>query len=240
MDFQKEISGYVGKLVRDIFGKGPQSVNTTIGYTFVTIYLRNFITPSERVLLEQDQVMTIWQLRDKLMENIIPELRAYIELMTGKKIIEIYYDWNLHNKSAMITCISDEPFTDKDVIDENYKGKESVNKEVVGISEQAQKIPEEIYSCQLNERTIVVIRNGILVRIEKELIRLGHGDLLKRVKRNLEKTYLHNTSQFENVLNSKVVDVFVDWDFDLDKSTILLFINPTVPKITKYSQVDNE
>ncbi|WP_456277249.1 Na-translocating system protein MpsC family protein [Bacillus sp. AK128] len=237
---QKEISGYIGKLFREIFGKGPQSVNTTIGYTFTTIYMRNFLSPSERVLLDQDQEMTILQLRDKLMESITPEVRAYIEIQTGKKIREVYYDWNLHNKSAMITCISDEPLTLLDNIDEEYKGKEAINQEISLISEQAQKVPEEIYSCQLNERTILIIRNGILVRIEKELIRLGHGDLLRRVKRNLEKTYLHNTNQFQAILKNKVVDVLVDWDFELDKSVIMLIMNPTEPRKYGYSQIDKE
>ncbi|WP_235848313.1 Na-translocating system protein MpsC family protein [Litchfieldia alkalitelluris] len=240
IDIQKEVSGYTGKMFRDIFGRGPQSVYTSFGYTFITIYLRNFLTPSEKVLLEQDQVMTIQQMRDKLMETIIPELKTYIEIITKNKIREVYYDWNLHNRSAMITCISSTPFTSKPTINEGYIGKEDVNREIMAISKRAEKLPEEIYSCELNERTIVIIRNGILVPIEKELVRLGHGDLLKRVKRNLEKSYLHNNSHFETVLNKQIIDSFVDWDFNLDKSVILLLLNPTEPKKHNMSQVDKE
>lgn len=240
LSLQKDISGYVGKMFRESFGKGPQSVYTSVGYTYITIYLRNFLTPSERVLLEQDQVMTIMQMRDKLMDTLIPELRAFIEITTSKKIQEVYYDWNLHNKSGMVTCISSELFTPKEVLVEEYIGKEKVDNEVIQISKQAQKIPEEIYSCEINERTLVIIRNGILVRIEKELIRLGHGDLLKRVKRNLEKGYLHNNSQLEATLNKQIIEMFVDWDFDLDKSVILFVLNPTDPKKHSYRQVDIE
>ncbi|PGT82266.1 Na-translocating system protein MpsC family protein [Bacillus sp. AFS040349] len=240
LSLQKDISGYVGKMFRESFGKGPQSVYTSVGYTFITIYLRNFLTPSERVLLEQDQIMTIMQMRDKLMDTLIPELRAFIEISTSKKIQEVYYDWNLHNKSGMVTCVSSEPFTPKEVLVEEYIGKEKVDNEVIQISKQAQKIPEEIYSCEINERTLVIIRNGILVRIEKELIRLGHGDLLKRVKRNLEKGYLHNNSQLEATLNKQIIEMFVDWDFDLDKSVILFVLNPTDPKKHSYRQVDIE
>lgn len=230
LDLQKEISGYTGRMFRDSFGKGPQSVYTSFGYTFLTIYLRNFLTPSEKVLLEKDQIMTIQQMRDKLMEMIEPELKAYIEIVTGKKVREVYYDWNLHNKSAMITCISEEPFTPKVEINEAYTGKNDVDQEIISISHQAQKAPEEIYSCQLNDRTIVIIRNGILVRIEKELIRLGHQDLLRRVKRSLEKSYLHNNGRFEEILGHRVIDSFVDWDFDLDQSVILLILNPKPPR----------
>ncbi|MCM3165090.1 DUF2294 domain-containing protein [Metabacillus litoralis] len=137
VSLQKDISGYVGKMFRESFGKGPQSVYTSVGYTYITIYLRNFLTPSERVLLEQDQVMTIMQMRDKLMDTLIPELKAFIEISTSKKIREIYYDWNLHNKSGMITCISSESFTPKDSLKENYLGKEKIDYEVIQISKQA-------------------------------------------------------------------------------------------------------
>lgn len=79
----------------------------------------------------------------------------------------------------------------------------------------------------INDRTILVIRNGILVRIEKELIRLGLEGNLKLAKRNLEKSYLHNINHFQRILNTKIVDVFVDWDFQLDKSIFVFILNPS-------------
>ncbi|MDT8860894.1 DUF2294 domain-containing protein [Alkalihalobacillus sp. MEB130] len=225
-ELQQEIGGYTGRLLRDNFGKGPESVFVSIGYTFITIYLRKFITPSEKILMEQDQVMDVQQIRDKLMKSIVPEFKAYLELVTKRKIREVYYDWGLHNKSGVIVCVSREPFTTKESIVEDFIGKDAFNQEIIDISKQAEKAPEEIYSCELNPRTIVNVRNGILVRIEKELIRLGNEELLKRVKRNLEKNFLHNSSHFHTILGREVVDSFVDWDFELDKS-IIVFI--TVP-----------
>ncbi|GAE26107.1 hypothetical protein JCM9140_2135 [Halalkalibacter wakoensis JCM 9140] len=225
-ELQQEISGYTGRLLRDNFGKGPESVFVSIGYTFITIYLKKFITPSERILMEQDQVMDVQQIRDKLMKSLVPEFKAYLELLTKRKIAEIYYDWGLHNKSGVIVCVSREPFTDKSTIDENFFGKDGLNQEIIDISKQAEKAPEEVYSCEVNSRTIVNIRNGILVRIEKELIRLGYEQLLKRVKRNLEKQFLHNSSHIHSILKREVIDSFVDWDFELDKSVIVFITVP--------------
>nr|WP_166244318.1 Na-translocating system protein MpsC family protein [Paenibacillus turpanensis] len=223
------IGSYIGKLLRDNFGKGPESVYVSMGYTFITIYLRNFLTPSERVLLEQDQDMIILQMREKLMETLVPEMKTYISVVTGIRPREMYFDWNLHNRSGMIVGITSEPFKEAADIQEVYENKQLLEYEIVKISQQAQKAPEEIYSCLLNPRTLVVVRNGILVRIEKELIRLGHADLLKRVKRNLEKSYLHNNSAFESLLSKRVIDILVDWDFVLDKSVILFILNPKPP-----------
>lgn len=41
----------------------------------------------------------------------------------------------------------------------------------------------------------------------------------------MEKRYLHNNSHFEAILRRKVLDAFVDWDFSLDKSVIVLVLN---------------
>ncbi|MEH7128397.1 Na-translocating system protein MpsC family protein, partial [Neobacillus drentensis] len=84
-----------------------------------------------------------------------------------------------------------------------------------------------VLSYLLNERTLVVIRNGILVPIEKELIRLGNFEALRLAKRNLEKRLLHNSGNFESILQTKVNDIFVDWDFYRDKSVIVLILSPT-------------
>ncbi len=224
--YQQAIASYMAKLLRDHFGKGPESVAVSVSDCYIVMYFRNFLTPSERVLLEQDQINIIDHIREKLMLALMPELYGYIEVVTGIKVREFYYDWNFHNKSGMLVGISKEPFPDAGGVDVQYAGKQGVEDEVRSISYQAQKMPEQLYSLQVAPRLVLAIRDGILVRIEKELIRLGHGDMLKQVKRNLEKSYLHNNSMFEAALGKQLTDVFVDWNLDLDKSVILLVTNP--------------
>lgn len=223
---QQLITSFAGKLLRDHFGKGPESVFVSIGDVFITIYWRNFLTPSERVLLEQDHILIIDQMREKLLQMMLPEIAGYIEIVTGNRPREFYYDWSLHNKTGMLVGICNEPFPYGQAVYEDYTGKEETEQELLRISQEVQKLPNELYSCEVNSRMLLVIRKGILVPIEKELIRLGHGELLKGVKRSLEKRYLHNNSWFEKILQRKVVDSFTDWDFELDKSVILLVLQP--------------
>jgi uncharacterized protein YbcI len=113
---------------------------------FITIYLRNFITPSERVLLEQDHEMIVDQMREKLIQMMVPEISSYVEIVTGIKPREFYYDWALHNKSGMLVGVCQEPIPNGMTVNEQYEGREGLEKEVVRISYQAQKTPEEIYS----------------------------------------------------------------------------------------------
>ncbi|MCM3691363.1 Na-translocating system protein MpsC family protein [Neobacillus niacini] len=222
-----ELSSYISKILRENFGKGPETVHVSLGKTFIVFYIRNFLSPTEKVLMNQKQDESVQQTRDLVIQILIPEIKAYTKIVTGMEIREFYYDWGLHNKSAMFTGIC----TDSTCIDypikEDFTGKAELINELINLSSESEKKPDEIYACQLNHRSILVIRNGILVRIEKQLIRQGMQEQLKLAKRTLEKGLLHNNNHFEGILNTKVIDIFVDWDFDLDKSVIVLVTNPT-------------
>lgn len=222
-----ELSSYISKILRDNFGKGPESVHVSLGKTFIIFYIRNFLTPTEKVLMNQKQDENIQQTRDLVMQTLIPEITAYIKIITGMEIREFYYDWGLHNKSAMFTGICSDSTSIDIPINEQFTGKEELINEIIDLSSESEKKPEEIYACQLNHRSLLIIRNGILVRIEKQLIRQGMQEQLKLAKRTLEKGLLHNNNHFEGILQTKVVDIFVDWDFDLDKSVIIFVTNPT-------------
>jgi uncharacterized protein YbcI len=227
---QSSIGEYISKLLQDSFGTNPDGIYVSISGTFITIYIRNIISSSEKVLLAQDQELLVYQTREQVMSTLLPEIKSYINFITGIRLREIYFDWNFQNRSGIIAGISSIPFPhSEDELNENYVGKELLDEEIIKVSQHAEKAPEEIYSCELNQRTIVVIRNGILVRMEKEFIRLGFQDLLKSVKRNLEKTYLHNSTRMDSYLNGRVVDLFVDWDLSLDKSIIVIIVNPKEP-----------
>lgn len=225
---QTELASYIGRTLRENFGKGPESVFVSYNHSILTVYLRNFITPSESVLLTQKQDGIVQKTRDMLMQTLIPEFKAYIKILIGMEVSEFYYDWGLHNKSGMFVCIARTSTTEENIKDKqyNYNGQENLHQEIIKISIQAEIEPEETLSYLLNDRTLVVIRKGLLVPIEKELIRLGGTEMLRLAKRNLEKRLLHNRNNFESILQAKVNDIFVDWDFLLDKSAIVLIMSP--------------
>ncbi|MDQ0484538.1 Na-translocating system protein MpsC family protein [Guptibacillus hwajinpoensis] len=222
---EAEIASYVGKLLRDNFGKGPSSVYVSIQEPYITIYFRDFLAPMERVLVDQKEDMRVEETRDLLMQGLLPEIKASLRVMGNLEIESFYHDWSLQNRTGIILGVmKDVENAEEDGLGE-YHGKERVHEEIVRISKLAEKAPECVDSCMLNERTLVVLRDGILVRIEKELIRSGFEEELKLTKRRLEKGLLHD-NQFESILSTKVQDIFVDWDFNLDKSYITIIIKP--------------
>ncbi|KGX90731.1 hypothetical protein N781_06655 [Pontibacillus halophilus JSM 076056 = DSM 19796] len=221
---QSEISSYMGKLLRDNFGKGPTSIYVSIKEPFLTVYIRDFLGPMERVLINQERTDRVEEMRDLLMQELIPEIKAALWVMAEIDVQELYYDWTLENRSGMIVGVYGDRENDTEAL-EDYHGKEKVHREIEHVSKQAEKLPEQVDSFFLNERTLLIERNGILVAIEKELIRSGFEEKLKLAKRHLEKGLL-DLSAFENILGTKVRDAFVDWDFNLDRSYFIFVVDP--------------
>lgn len=223
---QKKLANNFGKLLRDKFGKGPEAIHVTVSSPFVLFYICGFVSQMEQVLLEQGQDITVKTTREYLMKALTPELCGQIEAITDMDIQHLFYDWNLANQSGIIVGASP-PIPDKGPEkNSDYEGKSEVHEEIIRISEQTEKAPDRIESYMLSSRALIVIREGIMVPIEKQLIALGFDEKLRVAKRQLEGEMLSKSNHFSSILDAEVQDVFVDWDFELDKSVISFIIKP--------------
>lgn len=219
---EAEIANYTGKLLRENFGKGPGSVYVSIKEPLITIYLKEFLAPMEKVLLKQSSNLKVEETRDVLMNELIPDIKAALRNILKTEVESVFYDWSLDNRSGIIftTLNQENPVSLND-----YSGKDAIHEEIDRISIQAERPPEEIESSMLNPRTLAIVRKGILVDIEKELISNGFIEELKLSKRKLEKRLLNNP-QFKNLINGRIEDIFVDWDFELDRGYTIIISKP--------------
>jgi uncharacterized protein YbcI len=219
---QSDISSYVGKVLRDHFGKGPSSVYVSIYDPFVTIYVKDFLSATERVLYRGKQEQTLKKTRDFVMDKISDEISAYIREVTEIDIQDLYYDWSLENQSGVFLGVgsysSDVPFP-------SYQGQDTVHDEVILMSEKVEKRPEKTVSLQVNARTLIVIREGLLVEIEKQLIHDGHQEALRQSKGKIEKRTL-KADKISAHIECEIEDYFIDWDFDKDRSFTVFIMKP--------------
>ncbi|RKL66319.1 hypothetical protein CR203_15615 [Salipaludibacillus neizhouensis] len=219
---QKEVSSSVSKELRDHFGRGPESVFVSLTPCVVVIHIRNFLSPIESVVMKQEGLKGVESLREILMKSVLPEIKTKISASFDIKDFEFFYDWNIDQKSGMIIGIHWDKI-DRQEIEKSFYG--AMNQEIRKISETAEKQPEHVFTYQVNPRTIISGREGILIRIEKELISLGSGETLQIAKRRLEKRLL-NEGEFNKILGVSVQDIFVHWDFESDKSIIVFITDP--------------
>ncbi|OXL82001.1 hypothetical protein BCV73_02130 [Paenibacillus sp. SSG-1] len=211
-----QIAAFTGKLLRDRFGKGPESVHVSVGNYGIALHIRNFIGPVERFLLNKEEEKAFRYTRELLMESLLPELKAYLEKEMDIRLEEVYYDWGLHNASGIIVGLK----ADQIIEAEDYAGRDALHNEVNRVTGIVQKVPRKVYSWWMNPKTLIVVREGLLILIEKELINTGFDEVLRTTKRKLEKRYFEEETQLGGILGRTLADFYVDWDFDRDKSVI--------------------
>lgn len=215
-ELTSQLSSYTGRLLRERFGKGPESIHASIGEQCIALHIRNFIGPVERFLLNKEEEQAFRYTRELLMKSLLPELAAYLKEKMAIEVGELFYDWGIHNASGMIVAL----IKNDDTLIDNYAGREEVHAQISEVSRKVQKEPVFIDSWWLGSRILIIKREGILIPLEKELISLGYENTLKTTKRKMEKRYLEDTTTIAPMLGKELSDIYVDWDFDKDTSVI--------------------
>ncbi|MFP7492507.1 Na-translocating system protein MpsC family protein [Terribacillus saccharophilus] len=219
---QKELAGFTAGLLRKHFGKGPEAVFVSISADVVCIYVRDLLTPVEKVLLEQEQYAMVYDTRDTLMDKCLPELKKEIEKWTGREYQQFFYDWDIETNGGVIVAARETIISIEQ--EESLQG---INELVSVITESIQKLPNTVKTVTLNSRTLVIYRDGILVDIEKEIFKLGESEVLRRAKSNLEKQAFRKAFDKEShLLDGAVQEVFADWEFGMDRSMMVIIIDP--------------
>lgn len=222
---QGEIAGYIGKLIRENFGKGPTSVYVTLEHPFLVIHLRDFLAPMEAILVSQGEEKRVQETRDLLFEQLQTEMRAQLEVIAGITIREMYFDWDLQQKRGVILGVMSEDTSECEAHWPAHLNYRKFNDKVIELSEWGQKVPATTESFWLNDRTIVIKRTGIFVEIEKALIQAGYTNELKEVKKPLELRMIHRAS-LESLIDGKITETFVVWHFTGDKGYAVLIVQP--------------
>src|SRR5690606_8439314 len=220
---ESEVSGYISGLFRTHFGKGPASVFVAIRKPFVVIHLREFLAPTEKVLMSQKESVRVQEIRDLLMRDLKEQIKLDLLKSAELEIKEIHADWNLENKTGLLILVLNGEAEEKAQEWPKDIDKKAFYQEVADASKKAQKEPDKTEVVWLNERTVLIRREEILIEIEKELIRYNFTEQLKLAKRPLEAKLIYNSS-LEQLLNRKITEAFTDWDFKDDIGYMVLLI----------------
>ncbi len=218
----KYISSYTSKVLRNKFGRGPESCFAATADHFLVLQIRGFVSPMEEVLLQENQHVQVDHARDVVIKSILAELKGVFQVTLETEVRNFFDDWNFQNNTGIIIAELDDsliPMEKNQTI--NFSLLEA---EVARISYLVEKTPQETYSFQISSKIFIVKREGILVPIEKALIEAGFEKELHFTKDDLEKSYLHRYGKFDQIFEQAVTDIFVDWDFKLDNSLICFIL----------------
>ncbi|GGO01267.1 Na-translocating system protein MpsC family protein [Saccharibacillus kuerlensis] len=183
------------------------------------IHLEDFMGAEMQRLIRQQDPDALRSVQELMIEYLLPKLAQQIKETTGLNIGNFYYDWSDRDLSCMLVGLPEEPLyrTQEDY----YPGKDAVHQQIGKVTYEIEKVPDATYSYWAAEHILVIVREGILIKIEKAFIDQGATEILRKVKRNLEKTVIIREGNIGEVLNRKVQDVYLDWSFGENKSLLV-------------------
>lgn len=216
------ISSYTSKLLRNNFGRGPQSCQVYLNERYLIIYIRGFLAPMEEILLQRGHSKEVDYARKIIIHNLLEELKGVIQVSFEVVANEYYDDWNYPNNTGVIVFVLDEKEVEKQKVTPDLDI-QKLEGEIGRISLMVEKVPNEIFTYRINPSVYIVERFGILIQIEKALIERGYEQELRFTKDELEKSYFHRHGRFDEIFKKETRDLFIDWNFAKDKS-IMVFI----------------
>lgn len=220
---QSEISGFISTVLRKHFGKGPSGVFVTVNYPFIAIQIRGFLAPMERLQIKQQEMKRVLETRNLMMAELKPEIIEGLREVAQLEVNELYADWNLEQETGLIVGVMEEEPKEEMIPWPDEINKEAFERRVNEASYRAEKFPESTDLFWLSDRMILVRRIGILVQIEKELIKNGYMEELKLSKRPLEQRLMKEAG-LEEVLRQPISAIFLDWNFQTDLGYVVFVL----------------
>jgi hypothetical protein len=149
---------------------------------------------------------------------VMPDLKDSL-LKRGIELESIYFDWDDHNFSGMIVgLLKGTPYRKHE---DYYRGKDGVHHQITKITYEVQKVPDHVYSFWAAPNILIIIREGLFIKIEKELLKYGFEYSLRTAKRALEREYFLNEGRIAEILNRRQAGLYLDWQFQQDKSVLV-------------------
>ena len=224
---ERAIEKYIATLLETYFGENDANITADIAKPFVVIRLQNFLPPSEKVLLKKQEFKHVAETRDLLINGLKPEILKELGTLIEEVAIELYADWNFENKSGLLIAImKEEDKTKRPALKWPIETeREALKEKVIKASAKSQREPDHIEIYEVNDSTVLIERIGIMVDIEKELIKNKALEELRLAKRPLEHRIM-DAINLEAVISQNIVELFVDWNFEKDKAYMVLILEP--------------
>lgn len=223
-----EVDEYISALLETHFGESPAKVNITIEKSFIVIHLQGFLLPSEKILMRRNETKRLLETRMLIMNGLKAEVIDVLKKTTGIEVAEFYADWNLEKETGLFLAVA-EKIQAPDTADwPDEIDKAALEKKVINASKETEKEPDAIETYWLGNNLILIERRGIVVEIERQLIKNGIIEELRLAKRPLEHDIMEST-KLEPILKQPVSELFVDWDFENEKAYMVLVLESKNP-----------
>lgn len=212
------LSSSLSKLLKKGFGKGPETCFTVFKGNKLYVYVRNFMTPAEEILLAAHQENLTIEFRTSVIRSLSEVLLQESSRLLGVQFQSFYQDWNFDTNSGLLLLISND--LKQEIVKEDKVG-DGLFKLIRTIGSSYHKIPKVLRIVPSPSNFFAIESKEVLLPLESLIYERGHTDLLLTHARKIKKGYWNHKDLFEEVFNRSIEDIFILWDYVGNKKYII-------------------
>lgn len=217
-DHMLHLSSTLSKLLKRRFGKGPETCYVNGDEEKKYIFMRNFITPAEEVLLGNKQWEFAIHFRTAIIEAVIKEFSFEISKTLDQTYTNFYHDWNYEKNTGMILLVNGKANAEERL---PLGTKNGILAMIDKIGSHFHKSPENLTILKYAPSICIIEADGIMAPLENLVYQMGNMNLLYRYSESAKKGYFEHKLSLEDVFNRIIEDIFIMWDYQNDKSFLV-------------------
>ncbi|WP_161568183.1 Na-translocating system protein MpsC family protein [Anaerobacillus alkaliphilus] len=211
------------KMLKQRFGKGPETCLVTIYDSRLTVFIRKYITPAEEVLIESNQYNLAYEFRNVVIAKVIDEFVEEAKVILGHPLHTYFCDWDYEKNTGVIVIDNGKSYEySESMISTKLKGK--LAEQIARVSSGVHKVPSSIDIIKLNQNMFAVECQETMLEVEKVLFRKDCMDILQERSREIKKSYVNQRELFELAFGRVIEGLFMTWDFKNDRSYIFFYL----------------
>ncbi|MFP7299674.1 Na-translocating system protein MpsC family protein [Neobacillus niacini] len=216
------LSSTFSKLVKRRFGKGPEACNVILKGNRFYVYMRNFITPAEEVLLKQDKLELAVNFRCSITNAVTEEYLLVVSKVLGIAFDSFYHDWN-YDQNTGILLLEHSQSDYKENIESSLEG--SLFSLIENVGSSYHKKPGSLKIVKFTQNICAIESKEVLLPLEKLVYEKGNFELLMHQAWEIKKGYWSNKGQFELLFSRLIEDMFLMWDYKNNRHYLIFIFN---------------
>jgi uncharacterized protein YbcI len=216
------LSSTFSRMHKRKFGKGPETCYVFSKGARLYIYIRNFITPAEEVLIDTNKIDLATTFRLNVIQAVNEEFVPEVSKLFGMNFDCFYYDWNYDTNTGVLLFENESSKNEAklDVLFEN-----DLYNLIVHVSSRLHKTPDSLKIVKFTQNICAVEAEGVLVEFEKVLYEKDMVDLLLHHSRDIKRGYMKHKQLFEEVFNRVIEDIFILCDYENNRKYLIFNFN---------------
>jgi uncharacterized protein YbcI len=216
------LSSKFSKLLKRRFGKGPEACNVFLKGNRFYVYMRQFITPAEDVLMNQGQLELAHNFRSTVMNSVTQEFIPEVSKILGISFDYFFHDWN-YDKNTGILLLDQAQSNHEENIDNSFQT--SLFHLIENVGSKYTKKPASSKIVKFTQNICATESKDVLLPLEKLAYEKGNVDLLLHHAWNIKDGYWKNKEQFESLFGRLIEDMFIMWDYKNNRNYLVFIFN---------------